>query len=156
MRVWFEKPGVSNGKLDRVVVHDFDVWCIGTTVAKIMVPLLKRYRKVCYGVPGCMFGDGSEKDRAEAEAKWEGVLDKIQWSMEQIAYGEVDEPEAKRPEGVTRKEWDERFWAYIDGSKEDAEMRDAFEEAAKKSVDYNARVQEGCELLGKHLRDLWE
>lgn len=145
MKAQLNRP-VDGSPRDRVVIHNYDIWNADATMAKVIFPLLKRFKKNASGCRGNLTEEG-----------WSEVLDKIIWSMEQIASDEKDAPNFNRPEGMTRNQHHQRMLCHISKNAPYTEEEEgAFEEYRKEIKTYNARVQEGCDLLGKYFRVLWD
>ena len=93
---------------------DSDTWALDYTIAKFVLPRLKCLRKMGFGHPACY-----------EHKQWWGMVDRMIWSMEQIAKG--DGGSFIHQDGLT----DEEVTAY-----------------------YN-RLQEGLTLFGRNFRGLW-
>lgn len=123
-----------------VQIEDFDVYSMDTTLAHIVVPMLRKLKSVKVGIPGDLVHEfhelsqqseldlglsAKELDNIEfekAEAIWNEILDKIIWSFEQ-AKNDYEESYDKTYEG--------RFDLY------------------------EKKLQEGFALFGKYYRSFW-
>jgi hypothetical protein len=156
-------PYPANSRTRRkisVKIHAYDAFSADTTLAIIVAPLVKRVKADNHGVPVCFLpNDYNDHDPASLELaskKWDEILDKIIWAMEQIANCEPNSPELTRAKGVTRKEGHKRFWKRLEGElNETPEEEIAWEDYREKTRAYHIRVQEGCELFGKYFQNLW-
>jgi hypothetical protein len=72
---------------------DDETWCLDTTIAKFVLPRLKRFREIDCGYPGGL-----------KEKEWETILDKMIFSFEQI----VSEDSDKRLDGETDGQYQDR------------------------------------------------
>lgn len=166
-RNWRIKP--------RIVIHDHDTWSMDNTLARIILPMLKNVKACKVGTPGILFPDDhheqpdQDKLYEETREKWEDILDKMIFSMEQIAYSKngPDMPIPILQKKMSRKQRSDRWWKSVplyskDGKKVGDIQRhndqcDPAEDAKwrKDHSEYLARVQEGCELFGKYFQNLW-
>ena len=145
-------------KIDR-----WDTWNMDSTLAMIILPMLKQLRDTKHGSPFTDDEDVPDHLKSTAappkendwdtddnhEARWDYVLDEMIWAFEQINLD--DEPDfwITEPQGMhsvkeegtnlSRLEWDvpgEMDWP-----------------AAKA---YKARIDNGTRLFGKYFRCLWD
>ena len=142
----------------RIRVHDFDAWSAYYTIAKIISPVLKRFKKDTRSIPGSLVpydeNLSEEEDRErfrEGCRKWDEILEKIIWAMDELGKNERNAPDFPRLPGLTRRESDKRMFNR-EKNKEEMEIHKEFRE---KTLEYDRKIQEGCELLGKYFRDLW-
>lgn len=123
-----------------VQIEDFDVYSMDTTLAHIIVPMLKKLKGVKVGIPGDIihefhqFNDQKhlelglsqkELDDLEferAEQKWNEIMDKMIWSFEQAMNDYED--------------------LYCGASCGDFES-------------YEKKLAEGFNLFGRYYRSLW-
>jgi hypothetical protein len=147
-----------------VKIHEWDTWCADNTLARIIHPLIVQLKKDKSGIPGqlCPYVEGEsdeegEKRMEEARKRWEEILDKIIFAMRSIATGDDgDEPWYKRMPGKTRKQMmermHERLFKNLPYTEEEEEV---YKRRNEHVMEHSAKVQEGCELLGKYFRNLW-
>jgi len=138
---WIWKPYIVKGYIIRawqIVTRpghwsDRDIWSLDDTTARFLLPRLKRLKEVMHGVPVAFFPEGkweyTEEETAEAERKWNEVLDKIIWSMDYIS--------------------NDREYDYhpdpVDENRDYSRLKEA-----------EAKCQEGLDLMAKYFRNLWD
>lgn len=140
---------------NRVVIHAYDCWSADHTLAMILHPLLKRVKADTRSTPCSVYDtldeDISEEAHERAYKKWQLILDQMIFSMQEIANLEHNEP--KMPKNAHWKEWkDETGRDRMEFIWDDEQERKKYE---KETYEYQRKIQEGCELFGKHFRDLW-
>jgi hypothetical protein len=135
-----------NRKIDYVKIDRWDTWSMDSTLALIILPMLKQVKETKHGVPAEFVHnwDSSRKDNdlEDAEKKWNEVLDKMIFSFEsfhndwedQFHSGEYDNTKNPGQSG-----WLGTHNYDLEGARE-----------------YEKRIQEGLELFGKHYRNLWD
>jgi len=140
---WIWKPYIIKGYLTRVwqIItrpghwSDRDIWSLDYTIARFALPRLIRLKEVKHGIPTSFFPEGkyeyTDEEYAEAQRKWNEVLDKMIWSMDYIA---------------NNREWD----YYPEKGKHNEEG--AYD--LLKASEY--RLQEGLDLFAKYFRSLWD
>ena len=153
-------PKYESKRKTIINVDRWDTWNCDSTIATIVLPMLLQLKLEKHGVPG-EFGDvGGETHIAQqsfdfytdtyAEAwdegvkRWDIVLDKMIWSMYQIAHVDVGE---KYRHG-------EADFDFVDGrltQSNDEYWHDYVGERL-----HEERIQEGLELFGKYFRSLWD
>ena len=139
------------------------------TLALIILPMLKQLKETKHGAPGDMiefdqttntssqesFDFYKEGDQAAWDAghkRWDGILDDIIWSFEQI----LDE------------DWDEQYWK----TKPELDMNDYPEDEGKITFPvrwkvegecdwagrqkHSEKIQHGFDLFGKYYQNLWD
>jgi hypothetical protein len=136
-------PRVEYVKIDR-----WDTWSMDTTLAQIILPMLKQLKATKHGVPGQFVHHvdkrtGKEISYGRAEREWNKTLDKMIWSFEQILDENNDEQfwSGEHAEGLAP--WDDGWMG----------TRKLNTTALKKHED---KIQEGFELFGKYYRNLWD
>ena len=70
------------GKPDKVVFHKEDMWSLDITLAKIIVPALKKFKKEKHGYPGNLLDETDETPYINGvpdagEKKWNAMLDQM-------------------------------------------------------------------------------
>lgn len=129
----------------KVKVHKYDCWNADTTLAYIILPVLKQLKETKHGSPDVSPDDVPPELRPSLEeivayntngatddkfhARWEFVLEEMIWTFEQL----VDEDAADQfvdddTKMFTYPEWEE----------------------------YNKRIDYGCRMFGKYYRSLWD
>jgi hypothetical protein len=127
---------------DKIVIEPHDTWSMDTTLAKIVLPMLKQLRLEKQGSPGCMmefaqvsdssqrcfdfYAEGDDAAWDAGHARWLAILDQMIWSFEQV----LDDS------------WEEQF--FVEG----------FDSNGYHA--YANRIQIGLDLFGKHYRSLWD
>lgn len=149
MKVNFKRNDVDGYTKQEVVIDCFDTWSMDYTLALIIVPMLKQLITTKHGAPNTDDEDvPDELKSTSAPAKendwstdanhfkrWDWIMAEMLWAMEQIAQ-EMPEDlviyEQYKSGLITKEEW-------IEGTKK-----------------YNNRVDNGCRLLGRYFRSLWD
>lgn len=132
------KWGVQN---TYIKIDSWDTWSGDHTLGRIILPFLKEFKVSMNGYP----------NEFNNEEEWDTILDKMIWSFEQVVN---DEWEWKFYEEFDNLNDDESLWVRDENGnllykkirgKWDIEGHDA----------YDAKIQEGLELFGKHFRNFW-
>lgn len=153
---WYAIANFFNRKIEYVKIDPWDTWSMDSTLAPIILPMLKQLKATKHGSPFVEDEDVPEELRepkvkskrsvkkgpiigsADVHAidtgddslihrKWEWVLDQMIWSFEEL---NKDDPE----------------FVFFAGDKWDKEGYMA----------YHERVQTGLTLFGKYFRALWD
>jgi len=143
MKVNIEKyPVFFDKEVERtydIEIHDYDTYSLNHTLSLVIYPALVKFkeeRKRVPGVPFAFFEPNDAKDEYGnhtieavdiAEKRFIDVLDKMIFAMKEIS------------ENFPSEE------TFYENNKID---KDGLNE-------YHARIQEGCELFGKHFQTLW-
>jgi hypothetical protein len=157
---WFYSKNKRNIKIR---IDKYDTWNMNTTLAHIILPMLKQLQETKHGsqlvddedLPEHMrHGDPDGYDNW-VHYKWEWVLNEMIWAFEQ----ELDDS------------WEDKFvhgesdieWVIVSGKEEDDS---AMYEMKQKNPDYwvdrdgikeyNNRINNGFRLFGKYYRGLWD
>ena len=158
----------------KVVIHDYDTWSMDTTLAHIIVPMLKRLREVKNGAPWVDMSDVPKELRAtkeEIEAyRADGLTDDKFFDRWDYVLGEMIfafESELT--------DWEDQFYSGehdiitvpvdTDGnevSEEEAYLfewrkgpNDTFKVDWKGRKAYQKRIERGFKLFGKYYQSLW-
>jgi len=129
----------DEGQDVQVTIHDYDVWSMDSTLALIIVPMLKRLKELQHGHPSNL-----------TEEYWNEMLDEMIWAFEQklidwheqyiIQHGEIDWDSTEKDEaGNSIIRW-------IREPIIDREARDA----------HQARMDNGFKLFGEWYEHLWD
>ena len=162
-------PYRKNRKL-QVVIHRYDTWSMNSTLAHIIVPMLKQLKKTKHGIPGSMLsseynrltsskkywkksknGPLHKKERKlfqQACTKWDDILNQMIWSYDQLAR---DKPEQDRYFKRTGK----MKWKDLPNGNEEL-ITTGYKYDKKGHHKYLARIQEGITLFGLHYQNLWD
>jgi hypothetical protein len=62
----------DEGQAVEVIIHDYDVWSMDSTLAHIIVPMLKKLKETQHGHPSNL-----------TEEEWDEKLDEMIWAFEQ-------------------------------------------------------------------------
>ncbi len=166
--VWLQN--LKGERKVKIHIDNYDAWGADHTFAMIAVPLLERVKASKKGVPGSMLSDEyntltaskeywDEKAGgplhvradilfAEAEQKWDEILDHMIWSFREYM----------------NEEWDEQFWTGEMGNitfKDNGDGTSTMETTGNRTCDWDARakhwnkIQEGINLFAKHYSSLW-
>ena len=148
----------------QIRIDDHDVWSMDTTLAMIILPMLRRLKQQKQGIPWVDPEDVPEELRATPEeqealnkdgtldknfeARWNYVLDSMIWSFECVA--DPDEQQNQFFSGEPKL----KFVKLDNGYSElinDGESNFDFEGYKK----HQEEVQRGLTLFGKYYQSLW-
>jgi len=131
---WIHK---KRNRTVKVKIHVYDTWSMDSTLAPIIVPMLKQLKATKHGIPMSVvpegpewtdeYGNPNEAAMEVAIKSWDEILDKMIFSFE----SKMDD------------EWESKY--FVNG-KYDQEGHIAMEQ----------KIQEGFELFGKHFSSLWD
>lgn len=150
----------------KIHIDKYDTWNMDSTLALIIVPMLKQLKATTHGSPMLSYheqtsngsaqycfpfyaeGDQEAWDRGHKE--WEIILDKMIWSFEQV---NID--------------WEEQFQSGVmDYHFEKIEGTDyrelkhgplhTYKYDEKGAAEHMNRMQEGFDLFAKYYRNLWD
>lgn len=116
-----------------VRIDPWDTYDCLTTLAHIILPLIREFRVQRLKVPGVPTAflpenyDGSDAEHAVAEARYNEILDRIEWSFSEVANGYPGEDKID----INDPNW------------------------KTTNFEYHAKIQDGFDLFGKHLTALW-
>lgn len=128
----------------RVKIDVWDTWSLNHTLALIIAPALRKFKKANNGVPGSLmdlshhetmewnsaaFKKAERKASDRADKEWDRILDVMIWSFEEVAADNPSEP-------IITKFKDKRQWR-------------------RRSDAYHKRLDEGFALFGKWYGALW-
>lgn len=172
MRVNIGEPTDSDEeRLMEVVIENHDTWNMDTTLARIIIPMLKQLKSTKHGVPGDMpylnqtsnsaqgsfeFYEEGDDTAFEASSQiWDDVLDKMIFAFEHI----VDE------------EWEQGFQSgtihFVDVPEYDSAgnvtgysmkrgENDTYHCDYEGIAAVRLKIQEGLQLFAKHYQSLWD
>jgi hypothetical protein len=149
----------------QIAIDNYDTWGMDSTLALIIVPMLKQLRDTTHGYPSDFMTDRSDWDGDQIAFKdhgfeypeetgfeeWQATLDKMIWSFEQLNI-----------------EWRDQYQeGEIDFDFVPCEDKPDFSEMVHGPkhtfvADYDAirkheeKIQEGIDLFGKYFRGLWD
>jgi hypothetical protein len=128
-----------------IKIERYDVWNMDSTLALLVLPMLKQLKEQKHGAPASMAGfaqlsqnsypqmcfafyeEGDEAADQAGFAEWDEIMNKMIWSFEQL----LDEDS------------DSKFFE-----------NDTYDQKGYEA--YAARMQEGFELFGKYYQSLWD
>jgi len=161
-------------KVDIVKIHKFDTWSMDSTLAPIILPMLRQLQATKHGSPNVDDGDVPEHLRSTAappkenewdidsnhHARWDWVLGEMIFAFEmksrndwesEFHSGEIDMkwiPVDKDNNPVDKKD---ARWYRMDRGPADTHVYDA--EGAQR---VQARIRNGFRLFGRYYEALWD
>ena len=155
-------PEIRYVKIDR-----YDTWGMDTTLALIVLPMLRQLQATKHGAPHVDDKDVPKELRSTSAGpkenewdtddlwfkRWDWVMEQMIWSFEQLQPD--NDWEDQFHTGVS----DIKFVKLDDGSGCSELVRgpnDTRKFDKKGYTEYNARIQRGLELFGKYYRGLWD
>jgi len=155
--------------IDYVRIDPHDTWNMDTTLARIVLPMLRQLRATKHGSPAVEDADVPEHLRSTAaapkndpydidslwHARWEWVMDEMIWSFEQLNTdwelqyhsGEIDYQHVP-------VEWDEQGQTIRFETKQGPRHTATFDRVGYEA--HNARIDRGLRLFGCYYRGLWD
>lgn len=162
---------------DKIRIDDYDTWSMDSTLAPIILPMLKQLKATKHGIPSDfihdqdidmsdhsyygtsdMFPETLEEFRGISIRNWDAVMDKMIWSFQTLVDDE-NKPGYWEPYWVVMTE-EEIQQEIIDhpncalrqmmGDERPQYKVDRIEQA-----EFYRKQQEGFELFGKYYRSLW-
>lgn len=143
----------------KIKIDHYDVWGADHTLAMIILPTLKRLKKVKHGSPFVDAEDVPEELHPKEEPgpdngytddtvhkRWDWVLNEMIWAFEQL----VDEDN------------DSKFYDHSESDAAEKAGEDFAESWKKIKIDHdgmkthNERIKRGTTLFGKYYRSLWD
>lgn len=164
------------GQTVKVRIDYWDTWSMDSTIAPIILPMLKQLKATKHGAPNVDINDVPEELRPTAEEvaaynvdgttddkffeRWDWVIDEMIFSFEclvddsweelfhtgNVDFKSVPVDKEGNPVDEDDAEWFEMKRGPNDTSKFDAEGHREF----------NARIDRGLALFGKYFRSLWD
>lgn len=153
----------------KIHIDKWDVWSMDTTLAYIIVPMLKELRKQAHGYP---MDFCTEDDRCEAQTLFEGEGFEFPEDSGAVSWAETLGKMIWAFEQVIDFDWEDQYrtgeadFQWVDSDYEDgtslkySTMIDGPNHTLE--VDYDGirkhqeRMQEGFDLFGKYYRNLWD
>ena len=137
----------------KIKLHPYDTWNMDSTLALIMVPLLKQLKETSHSLgsihpddcPPELRGDFKEDDHDSwySQDRWNWFMDELIWTFTQLDPRTDGESQFYDHSEVNEKDSLSKQFKAI---KFDREGLDA----------YNARIDNGLRLFGKYYRTLWD
>lgn len=162
---WVESK--RSRKVD-IRIDPYDTWSMDSTLAVIILPMLKQLKRTKHGIPNSLgapdsttahqltfdfYTDEDPRIWEAAAQEWESVLDEMVWTFEQL------QPDC---------DWENKYWTVLP----ELDLDDYPEDKDKTIVPvrwkvvgecdwegmnaHNNRICRGLKLFGKHYRDLWD
>lgn len=140
-------PSGKAKRVERVRVHRYDLINADHTLALVILPILRMFRKHNNGLPGSMidlsyvdtmepgtkeFKAAEERSHKAGAKAWDAALDEMIWAFGEVASEGAGEPALP----ATR-------------------TKNAMAAWHRKVDAYNKRIEDGIVLFGKHLRSMW-
>ena len=135
----YDKTGMAPEQYVDVQIDPWDTWNMDTTLAHIVVPMLKQLKATKHGYPSDL----------PNEAAWDDILNKMIFSFN----SKLHDWESQFQSGEHDIEW-------IDNGDGTTTMErgpnDTFEIDMEGHKAYQARIDEGFALFGKYYENLWD
>jgi len=159
-QLWQKFLDLVHPRVEYVKIDPWDVWSMDSTLAPVILPMLKELKRVKHGAPYTEDSDVPERLRSTTKSaqkakkntwdtdgnhfrRWDWILDEMIWAFEQLC---ADDHEAQ----------------FFDHSKAN-DPKDSLDKQVRKiKVDrvgldkHNKRLDNGLRLFGKYFRALWD
>lgn len=163
---WIERK--KKRRVD-VRIDNYDTWSMDSTLAYIILPMLKQLRDTKHGSPCTMPAFAYDSNNAQlsfdfyaegdatawdvGHQQWVEILNEIIWTFEQI-HPDFD--------------WEEQYWEVhpeidlSDHPEDEGKVSTPIRWSVEGKCDYDAmrkhgeRIQAGLELFGKYYQNLWD
>jgi hypothetical protein len=163
--VLFDIRQFFNRDIRYVKIDTWDAWSLEHTLSPIILPILKKLKRIKHGAPHIDDEDVPPKLRANRDTKYKGTADP---DLHKIS-DEVDKKFFKRFDYIL----DEMIWTFEQLSMDDHEGKFYDHSKSKKIKDinksvralkidrvglrkHNERIDNGLRLFGKYYRCLWD
>ena len=163
--VLFDIRQFFNRDIRYVKIDTWDAWSLEHTLSPIILPILKKLKRIKHGAPHIDDEDVPPKLRANRDTKYKGTADP---DLHKIS-DEVDKKFFKRLDYIL----DEMIWTFEQLSMDDHEGKFYDHSKSKKIKDinksvralkidrvglrkHNERIDNGLRLFGKYYRCLWD
>lgn len=159
-----------------VKIHNYDTWGMDSTLAIIILPLLKQLNVTKHGAPFVDDIDAPEHLRSTAAPpkdnewdtddlhfeRWQWMMNEMIWAFEQLQPG--CDWEDKYHTGTVEIEWvkSDSTWPNPDTGKQEEtfELKKGLKDTSNFDKEgYKAhadRIDNGCRLFGTYFRSLWD
>lgn len=158
--LWQKFLDLVHPRIEYVKIDPWDVWSMDSTLAPIILPMLKELKRVKHGAPYTEDSDVPERLRSTTKSaqkakkeswdtdgnhfrRWDWILDEMIWAFEQLNDDDHEAP-------------------FFDHSKA-RDPKDSLDKQVRKiKVDrvglkkHNERLDNGLRLFGKYFRALWD
>ena len=152
-----------------IIIDNYDTWSMDSTLALLILPMLKQLRDTKHGSPCDMpafsqtsnsaqlcfpfYEDGDTLADDTGHQQWKDILNEMIWAFEQL------QPDV---------DWEDQYWKVR--PEIDLEPRDEDEGKTTRPIRWKTegecdwegrrahgdRIQNGLELFGKYFNDLWD
>ena len=143
---------LSNRKI-KVRIDPWDTWSMDSTLAHIVLPMIKQLKESKHGAPVVDDEDVPEELRSTSAPpkkceydlddfyfkRWDWVLDEIIWAFEQ----------------TMRDDWQEDYYKYEDDPTATFGMKLVWEDREGRKA-HQERMSNGFRLFGKYYESLWD
>ena len=146
----------------KVKIHKYDTWSMDSTLAILVLPMLKQLKATKHGAPYTDDEDVPEhlhavpsetQDHVDANHfhRWDWILDQMIWSFEQL------QPDCDWEAQFHSGEHDLKWVSHSDGMTEMVRgPGDTHKFDADGYRQHSARIDLGLRLFGKYYRGLWD
>jgi len=150
----------------KIHIHKYDTWNMDTTLALIIVPLLKQLKETAHGSPMMtaheqssegssqlcfpFYAEGDKDAWKRGHEEWQEILDKMIWAFEQINTDWEQQFQSGKLDFTFVRNQEDNLFEVKYGP--DNTYKYDYEGSAK----HADRMQEGFDLFGKHYRNLWD
>ena len=164
--VWIESK--RHRKMD-IQIDKYDTWGMDSTLAHIIVPMLKQLRDTTHGYPAVFAneeqenytgqkifeGEGFEHPEDNGADEWTATLNKMIWAFEQVNEDWEDQYHTGECDLRVKKidKYDKKGGQYSEIVHGPNHTSVTDFDGMRKHQD---RMQEGFALFGKYYRDLWD
>lgn len=152
-----------NKTVHYVRIDDHDLWSADTTLAYIILPVLKKLNKQKRGAPSVDDDDVPENIRSNVAPadkefdvdknhfnRWDWVMNEMIWTFEQIADDRALDKFFKGNNDLEFVETENGLFELVKGDKHTREFdKEGY-------VKYDERINNGLRLFGKYYRGLWD
>jgi len=152
-----------NKSIHYVRIEDHDLWSADTTLAYIILPVLKKLNKQKRGAPSVDDEDVPENIRSNVAPagneydvdknhfnRWDWVMNEMIWAFEQIVDDRALDKFFKGDNDLDFVETENGLFQLVKGDKHTREFdKEGY-------VKHDERINNGLRLFGKYYRGLWD
>lgn len=147
MTLWMKFLDRIHPRINYVKIDHYDTWSMDSTLAPIILPMLKEIRKQKCGAPATDDKDVPKHLRSTSaspkENSWDTDdlwFDRWNWILDEMIFAF---------ESIVHDNWEDQFFTGMDGPKEERKWdKNGYMKVEK-------RIQNGLTLFGKYYRSLW-
>lgn len=166
---------IVHPKIDYVKIDHWDTWGMDTTLAKIVLPMLKQLKATKHGSPQVDDEDVPETLRSTSaptkennwdvddnfHERWAWVLDQMIWSFEQLCDPNSEDKFYSGDWDMTLEKSDRTYFNPTIGKEENAYRstpgpNHTFKADYDGLKSHHDQIQRGLILFGKYYRGLWD